>query len=298
MSPRALPLLVALSCAACSEPAEKTSGTSAPPASSTAPEAPTSVASAAASTPAPSASVATPAAPARPLYYDRAITEEDLQGRTLRELSLLRNTIFARAGNTFRRPWLDKHFRAQDWYQPKEAIDTSKITKIDKDNARKISEHDAAITREELTKMRDEVLARKKAGKAMPEDAVELSLLSQRLGELVGTETEGEASPLEDPSRLDKILKVEDLSTLSRRDLRILRNTVYARRGRPFDSKVVQGYFATATWYKPDRGYDDSRLTETDRKNIAVIRSVETSLGGPLHENPEFDGRDQWFSGA
>lgn len=286
-----------MSIVACSEPAEKTASSIAPTTSPTAP-APKPSATTAASAPAPSASVATPAAPARPLYYDRAITEDDLKGRSLRELSLLRNTIFARAGNSFRRPWLDKHFRAQDWYQPKEAIDTSKITQVDKDNARKISEHDAAIPREELTKMKDEILARKTAGKATPEDAVELSLLSQRLGELVGTESEGEASPLEDPSRLDKILKVEDLSTLSRRDLRILRNTVYARRGRPFDSKVVQGYFATATWYKPDQGYDDGRLNETDRKNIAVIRSVETSLGGPLHENPDFDGRDQWFSGA
>ncbi len=288
-------MVTALSTVACSEPAEKTASSSAP---ATTTSTPAPKLSAAASTPAPSASVATPAAPARPLYYDRAITEEDLKGRTPRELSLLRNTIFARAGNTFRRPWLDKHFRAQDWYQPKEAIDTSKITKIDKDNARKISEHDAAIPREELLKMKDEVLARKNAGKATPEDAVELSLLSQRLGELVGTEGGGEPSPLEDPSRLDKILKVEDLSTLSRRDLRILRNTVYARRGRPFDSKVVQDYFATATWYKPDQGYDDSRLNETDRKNIAVIRSVETSLGGPLHENPDFDGRDQWFIAA
>jgi hypothetical protein len=294
---RALVVVAAASLVACSEPAEKTAGSAAPATSTSAP-APKPSATTAASTPAPSPSVATPAAPARPLYYDRAITEEDLKGRTLRELSLLRNTIFARAGNTFRRPWLDKHFRAQDWYAPKEAIDTSKITKIDKDNARKISEHDAAIPRDELTKMKDEVLARKNAGKATPEDAVELSLLSQRLGELVGTEGEGEPSPLEDPTRLDKILKVEDLSTLSRRDLRILRNTVYARRGRAFDSKVVQGYFASATWYKPDQGYDDSRLNETDRKNIAVIRSVETSLGGPLHENPEFDGRDQWFSGA
>lgn len=295
MIARPLAALAVVSVLSCSEPAKETPGTAAPPASTPA----TTVASAAASTPAPSASVATPAAPARPLYYDRAITEEDLKGRTLRELSLLRNTIFARAGNTFRRPWLDKHFRAQDWYAPKDAIDTSKISKIDKDNARKIADHDGTIPREELEKMRNLVVARKNAGKATPEDAVELSLLSQRLGVFVGGEGVGEEpSPLEDPTRLDKLLKVEELSTLSRRDLRILRNTVYARRGRAFDSKVVKSYFEGAAWYKPDLAYSDARLNEMDRKNIAIIRSVETSLGGPLHENPEFDGRDQWFSGA
>src|SRR5690242_1112822 len=40
-----------------------------------------------------------PAGEARPLYYERALTAADLDGRTLRELSLMRNTIFARVGN-------------------------------------------------------------------------------------------------------------------------------------------------------------------------------------------------------
>lgn len=241
------------------------------------------------------ATTATPSAAARPLYFERAITEEDLAGRTLRELALMRNTIYARAGNSFRRPWLDTYFRAQSWYKPEPKIDESKISKLDKENARKIADHDAALTKEALEKMRDEVLARKKAGTPRPEDAVELSLLSQRLGTYVGGEEgEAEPSPLEDPSRLDKLLKVEELSTLSRRDLRILRNTVYARRGRHFDSKVVQSYFAGASWYRPRDDYHDGMLNEIDTKNIAIIRSVEDSLGGPLHENPDY-GKDGWF---
>ena len=40
----------------------------------------------------------------RQLYYERALTDEDLAGRTLRELSLMRNWIYARAGNPFRAP--------------------------------------------------------------------------------------------------------------------------------------------------------------------------------------------------
>src|SRR5262249_55062235 len=35
------------------------------------------------------------AAAERPLYYERALTAADLDGRTLRELSLMRNTIYA-----------------------------------------------------------------------------------------------------------------------------------------------------------------------------------------------------------
>jgi hypothetical protein len=255
---------------------------------------------------APSASVAQAAAPtaqaaapARPLYYEKAIAEEDLAGRTLRELSLMRNTIYARGGNKFRNPWLNTYFSAQPWYKPLDVMDQSKITATDRENARKIADFDAALTREELERRRDEVLARRSAGREAPEDAVELSLLSQRLGTWLGGEAKPlEArTPLEDPSQLERLLRVEDLSTLSRRDLRILRNTVYARRGRAFDSAVVREYFKTAAWYKPDPEYHDGRLTPIDQKNIQIIRSIEDSLGGPLHENPNY-GKDGWFHQA
>jgi len=49
----------------------------------------------------------------RPLYYTRALTAADLDGRTLRELTLMRNTIYARAGHPFRKKWLHDYFAAQ-----------------------------------------------------------------------------------------------------------------------------------------------------------------------------------------
>jgi hypothetical protein len=278
-----LVLSIALGALAC-EP------TPAPP-----PETKPSAAPVASTASAPIASTsALPAAPARPLYYETEIGEAELAGRTLRELALMRNTIYARAGNSFRRPWLDEYFRAQSWYQPAERIDESKISAVDRKNAVAIGEHDAAITRAELEKRREEVLARKRDGHATPEDAVELSLLSQRLGEWVGGDADHPPTPIEDPSQLDRLLNVEALSTLSRRDLRILRNTIFARHGRTFDSKVVRSYFEGAKWYKPRADFTDGELTAIDHKNIAIIKSVEDSLGGPLHENPSY-GKDGWF---
>ena len=72
--------------------------------------------------------------PPRPLYYDRALTAADLQGRTLRELTLMRNTIYARAGHSFRKKWLHDYFAAQPWYKPLAKDDDSKITKVDRAN--------------------------------------------------------------------------------------------------------------------------------------------------------------------
>jgi hypothetical protein len=213
-----------------------------------------------------------------------------LKDRTLREFSLLRNTIYARAGNKFRKPWLHAYFSAQPWYQPRDVMDEAKITALDRENARKIVEADAALTKKELERRRDGVTAKKERS---PEDAIELALLSQRLGVWLGGDV-ANASPLEDPARLDKLLTVEELSTLSRRDLRMLRNMIYARHGRAFDSAVVREYFKDAAWYKPRDDYDDSKLTGVDHKNIRIISSIEDSLGGPMHENPDY-GKTGWF---
>lgn len=268
------------------------------PAATTPPSAPAGASSAGAGAAGTSSvAAAAPKVPERPFYYERPLEEADLKGRSLRELALMRNTIYARAGNKFRKPWLNAYFSAQPWYKPLDVMDESKITPLDRANARAIADADAAITGEDLERRRDEALARKKAGPLSPEDTVELSLLSERLGVwLGGDEKPAEArSPLEDPAQLDRLLRVEEMSTLSRRDLRILRNMVYARRGRPFQSAVVKEYFKDAAWYKPDPvNYHDGRLTEVDHKNIRLVKSMEDSLGGPIHENPDY-GKDGWF---
>src|SRR5689334_19779077 len=76
----------------------------------------------------------------RTLYYDRALTSADLEGRTLRELALMRNTIYARAGHPFRKKWLHDYFAAQPWYKPLAKDDNRKITAIDRANAALIAQ--------------------------------------------------------------------------------------------------------------------------------------------------------------
>lgn len=301
-----LVLSLSISAAACDEKPKSApagSPTAASDASATAAGKGTSSGPSAAISAAPTASsssATTAAAPApRPLYYDRALTDADLAGRTLRELYLMRNTIYARAGNSFRKPWLDAYFRREPWYKPNAVMDESKLTAVDRENARKIADADTSITRADLERRRDEVITRRSAGKGTPEDEIELSLLSQRLGAWVGGDEKPAASrsPLEDPSQLDRLLRVEELNELSVRDLRILRNTIFARRGRPFVSPSMKEYFSGMAWYRADDAYTDARLNEIDHKNLRIIQSVETSLGGPLGERGRIEKEDI-FSGA
>jgi hypothetical protein len=249
-------------------------------------------------------------------YRATAWTREELRQLGLRELALARNTIFARAHQPFVKTWLKTYFAAQPWYSPAVAADLGLLSDVDRQNAKLIGEVEGGFTRAELLSRKERVLAQFKAQGDAPSDELQLEalLLARALGEDAGSwegmewlaEAEhyllGETrTPLDDPRMLDRQLKVADLSNMSRRDLRILRNMVFARHGREFKSPILQMYFDNMSWYKADAAYTEARLTELDRRNIQVIQSVEQSIGGPLTEGQHQDeyGPDGgWFWGA
>lgn len=127
------------------------------------------------------------------------------------------------------------------------------------------------------------------------EDSIELGLISRAMGDFALDD--GQRSEAEDS--LDSVLPVKDLRQLSLRDLRLLRNTIYARRGRPFKSPLLQEHFNRMSWYTPDPAYTDKRLTKTDKRNIDLIVQVENEFGGALHdkdfmvENPMKEGVEE-----
>ncbi|MCA9656796.1 MAG: YARHG domain-containing protein [Myxococcales bacterium] len=228
---------------------------------------------------------AAPPAEARPMYYERALTDADLEGRTLRELDLMRNTIYARIGQQFRKQWLSDYFKAQPWYEPKDAVDEKSLSELDLKNAEKIVDFGNAISAATLREKRDALNEKMRDGTVSDEDKIEFQIIAARLGEWEGGDAiEERRSPLEDPDRLEELLAVDDLDDLSLRDLRILRNTIYARRGRPFRSELLQIFFDDKSWYKPVDEYSDKLLTSVDRKNIRLVMSVEKELGGPISD--------------
>ena len=231
-----------------------------------------------------------------PYYFDREITAEDLKPLTLRELDLVRNTIFALKGHTFRKKWLNDYFKAQPWYRPAEARNEVKPNARDQKNAAFVAKFAADIPGEALAQK----VAALKAKSRTPEDEVELTLAARALGVSPSTTTSDVAlSPLDDPAQLDKkIIDPDALSDLSRRDLRILRNLIYARRGRPFKSPILREYFERMTWYRADPAYTDARLTKNDKRNIKIVQDVENEVGGPLTD-AEMSGDDAGaFMGA
>jgi hypothetical protein len=195
---------------------------------------------------------------------------------SLRELSILRNTIYARWGwDGYRKAWLRDYFHAQKWFKPNPNFSYKLLSDADRKNAHFIATREQSFTSLELMDMRDRITARKQQ---TADDKVELGLLARAMGEFALDSEKRDAAA----SSLDRVLKVDELRQLSLRDLRLLRNTIYARHGRPFKSQILQDHFDGMDWYKKDAGYTDKLLTANDQRNIALIRSVENEFGGPL----------------
>jgi YARHG domain len=109
-----------------------------------------------------------------------------------------------------------------------------------------IAKYDAAISRADLLGIVQLVEVDRREGK------IELRLASVRLGKWAGSPA-ADRAPLEDPSLLDKQLNVDSVKDFSRRDLRLLRNLIYARRGRQFKSELIRASFEAVDWFGTSR---------------------------------------------
>ena len=68
-----------------------------------------------------------------------------------------------------------------------------------------------------------------------------------------------------------------EICKIASADLRLLRNEIFARHGYIFKSPELTDFFSKFEWYQPNLTSDqiDKVLTETDRYNISLIKSVE-----------------------
>lgn len=79
-------------------------------------------------------------------------------------------------------------------------------------------------------------------------------------------------------SKLDSKLTDENLKNLNKAQLRLMRNAVFARHGRAFNSVDLQSLWNCYPWYKKNPNYSDDLLTEIDKYNIELIKKYEASL--------------------
>lgn len=62
----------------------------------------------------------------------------------------------------------------------------------------------------------------------------------------------------------------------SKKDLRLLRNLVYAKHGYKFKTEDLKGIFNDFDWYKPDDNFSEASFTNWEKNLIKDIQSYET----------------------
>ena len=77
------------------------------------------------------------------------------------------------------------------------------------------------------------------------------------------------------PQASERLLSSSDLSGLSKYDLKIMRNEIFARHGYIFQTNDMKNYFQNQFWYSPQYNNVNSKLTNIERENIALIKSYE-----------------------
>jgi hypothetical protein len=61
-------------------------------------------------------------------------------------------------------------------------------------------------------------------------------------------------------------------------ELFLLRNAIFAKHGRPFNTYELHAYFMKQDWYKPDKNYKPSNLSQIDAENVELLNAQENKL--------------------
>ncbi len=84
------------------------------------------------------------------------------------------------------------------------------------------------------------------------------------------------------PDSNSRYLTESDLAGMSKSELQLARNEIFARHGRRFESASLQEYFDSCTWYNgtiDPANFDGSVLNDYEDKNAQLLREYENSLG-------------------
>jgi len=184
-----------------------------------------------------------------PQSSQRLLTYVDIQNFTKQDMMLARNEIFARHGRIFNDEDVRTYFEAQSWYNgaiAPEDFSTSVLSEIELQNIDFLKQH---------------------------ED--NLSGVSQQVGDSGSVTTYNEYMIPQSSSRR---LTYSDIAGLSKWQLSIARNEIYARHGRMFNDADIRTYFEAQSWYSgtiAPEDFDPSVLSSTEQYNIDFIQSYE-----------------------
>ena len=188
-----------------------------------------------------------------PVGAQRTLTTSDLSGLSKWQLDVLRNEIYAAHGRTFERSDLQNYFNRQTWYSRDSGFSESRLSNLEKRNAAFIADY--------------------QKGRGQVSGGSRSSGGSRRSSGGGGSQWVSTGFVL--PFSSDRRVTSSDLGGLSRWELDVARNEIYARHGRTFKRSDLREYFRGQAWYSEDSGYSDGRLSRLEAANAETIRQYQ-----------------------
>ena len=248
------------------------------------------------------------------VWQTRLITEDNIGSYTAAEWRVLIAEIEAIHGKIFAdEEWLQKYFDERYWYKRNPNYSLTVLNETERKNlemllSEKSKGRNTAISigdmenfqtvalREDLLKglsmmelrmIRNEIWARR--GRKFETPGIRQHfewrdwykpLKDQKKVKLSDIETQNVNLILAQEAKIREKLSTEVLTEdalfdLFTEDLRVLRNEIYARRGRIFKDAELQKYFAAQSWYQPNPDFKDEQLSEIEFQNLAAIKKAE-----------------------
>lgn len=256
-------------------------------------------------------------------WANKEIKEENLSPNTAAEWRVLIAEMEAIHGKTFpEEPWLQKYFEERYWYKANPNYSPAMLSENDRKNlaaiiAARDKQRKVAVSPGDMDKfqnavlteamlenvtlneariMRNEFFARR--GKKFTTPGYRAFYEWQDWYRPIKNQASIKLSPIEEQNVktiqayetkirekiTTEVLTPEVFEGLFTEDLRVLRNEIYARRGRVFKDPELQKTFAAMGWYKPNPQYSDDLLSETEKKNLKLIVEAEKMATSKLTE--------------
>lgn len=260
------------------------------------------------------------------LWQAKLITEDNVGSYTAAEWRVLIAEIEAIHGKTFAdEQWLQKYFDERYWYKSNPNYSPTVLNETERKNLEMLLSEKSkgrntaisigdmenfqtvALTEDllkglsmmELRMIRNEIWARR--GRRFDTPGIRQyfewrdwykPLKNQKKVKISDIETQNVNLILAREAKIREKLSTESLAEetlldLFTEDLRILRNEIYARRGRIFKDAELQKYFAAQSWYQPNPDFKDEQLSDIEFQNLAAIKKAEEQA---ISKFSEFEG--------
>lgn len=197
----------------------------------------------------PTASVFLPVPPARehpgdviPHSSRRGLSRAFVEVLDRKLLWLARNEIYARHGLRFVDRELARHFAARPWYRPVASAD-------------EVERRLSAVERANVALLQDEERRRVHSG-IKP-----------------GT---SESRQMVLPHSSQQLIAAAELGRLTREELSLARNEIFARHGHVFVTPALARHFAACRWYRPRAPISMNRLSAIESANVKRIGDEES----------------------